>query len=33
VKGLCPADLTENELRMLNESINKLEDSLHGAMA
>ena len=33
VKGLCRADLTEDELRMLIELINTLEDSLHGAVA
>jgi tRNA C32,U32 (ribose-2'-O)-methylase TrmJ len=33
VKGLCRADLTEDELRMLIEIINTLEDSLHGAVA
>jgi tRNA C32,U32 (ribose-2'-O)-methylase TrmJ len=33
VKGLCRANLTEDELRMLIELINTLEDSLHGAVA
>jgi hypothetical protein len=30
VKGLCRADLPEDELRMLNEAHNALEDSLSG---
>lgn len=33
VKGLCQADLTKDELQMLIETINTLEDSLHGAVA
>ena len=33
VKGLCRADLTQDELRILIETINTLEDSLHGAVA
>jgi len=30
VKGLCRAQLTEEELRMLIEALNSLEDSLRG---
>ena len=28
VKGLCRADLPEDEIRMLNEALNTVEDSL-----
>lgn len=29
VKGLCRADLTEDELRLLIQALNALEDALH----
>ena len=33
VKGLCRAELPEDELRMLIEAVQSLEDSLHGRVA
>jgi len=33
VKGLCRAELPDNELRMLIEAVQSLEDSLHGDFA
>ena len=33
VKGLCRAELEDDELRMLIEAVQSLEDSLHGRVA
>ena len=33
VKGICRAELPEDELRLLIEAVQSLEDSLHGRVA